>query len=440
MRLARGSGVEGLSAMAERRLVRAQGGDVATLSDAEVTQTAPPPPASQGGSSRFPSHPPASGRRPRRAASFCADDEAPLRRRPVKRRSALRQGQGTRGARPAPASTRPTSPPPRGASHARATHSPPGPAAWPKRSPAPTIWASCASTATGSRTSSATRSSGFSRRGCNGSPARNTGPVPRRSRRCWTVRLQAAAVRSMARRSRSRERISRSFASMPRSRGWTFRGASQPSGTGAGASMGPGWRACAFRALGDAGWGPAAGSEAGGAAPCHRAHDACRFRWRTACRLPRRGLRIGGHGGALHAPWTFPCRAKCALKSRPPSLSYEEAGISMLRSGFLRRLPLGNARNVAFWVILFLLILALFNLFSGGQSQMNERSVAYSDFMQQVESGQVVSATLDGERVQFTTGDGAFSRRSRLRTPTPRRRFWPTASGSRRRRRSSRAS
>jgi cell division protease FtsH len=70
---------------------------------------------------------------------------------------------------------------------------------------------------------------------------------------------------------------------------------------------------------------------------------------------------------------------------------------------------LGNARNVAFWVILFLLILALFNLFSGGQSQMNQRSVAYSDFVQQVENGQVVSATLDGERVQFTTGDGSYS-------------------------------
>jgi len=53
MRLARGSGVEGLSAMAERRLVRAQGGDVATLSDAEVTQTAPPPPAPQGAAPGF---------------------------------------------------------------------------------------------------------------------------------------------------------------------------------------------------------------------------------------------------------------------------------------------------------------------------------------------------------------------------------------------------
>jgi cell division protease FtsH len=70
---------------------------------------------------------------------------------------------------------------------------------------------------------------------------------------------------------------------------------------------------------------------------------------------------------------------------------------------------LGNARNVAFWVILFLLILALFNLFSGGQSQVNQRTVAYSDFIQQVENSQVVSATLDGERVQFTTGDGSYS-------------------------------
>ena len=42
---------------------------------------------------------------------------------------------------------------------------------------------------------------------------------------------------------------------------------------------------------------------------------------------------------------------------------------------------MGNARNVAFWVILFLLILALFNLFSGNQSAVNPRVVAYSDFI-----------------------------------------------------------
>ena len=43
MRLARGSGVEGLSAMVDRRLVRAEDGEAAALSDAEVIQTARPP-------------------------------------------------------------------------------------------------------------------------------------------------------------------------------------------------------------------------------------------------------------------------------------------------------------------------------------------------------------------------------------------------------------
>ncbi len=67
---------------------------------------------------------------------------------------------------------------------------------------------------------------------------------------------------------------------------------------------------------------------------------------------------------------------------------------------------LGNARNIAFWVVLFLLVLALFNLFSGGQSSMNSRSVSYSDFVEQVESGDVSSVTLDGERVLFRGADG----------------------------------
>ena len=34
-----------------------------------------------------------------------------------------------------------------------------------------------------------------------------------------------------------------------------------------------------------------------------------------------------------------------------------------------RSLSLGNARNIAFWVVLFLLVLTLFNLFSGGATR-----------------------------------------------------------------------
>ena len=67
---------------------------------------------------------------------------------------------------------------------------------------------------------------------------------------------------------------------------------------------------------------------------------------------------------------------------------------------------MGNARNIAFWVVLFLLILALFNLFSGGQSSVNSRTVAYSDFIRSVDAGEVTSVTLDGERVMFRGADG----------------------------------
>ncbi len=67
---------------------------------------------------------------------------------------------------------------------------------------------------------------------------------------------------------------------------------------------------------------------------------------------------------------------------------------------------MGNARNIAFWVVLFLLVLALFNLFSGGQSNLNSRTVSYSEFISQVESGEVSNVTLDGERVVFRGADG----------------------------------
>jgi len=67
---------------------------------------------------------------------------------------------------------------------------------------------------------------------------------------------------------------------------------------------------------------------------------------------------------------------------------------------------LGNARNIAFWVVLFLLILALFNLFSGGQSTMSSREISYSDFVASVDNGEISSAELDGERVLFKGRDG----------------------------------
>ena len=68
---------------------------------------------------------------------------------------------------------------------------------------------------------------------------------------------------------------------------------------------------------------------------------------------------------------------------------------------------MGNARNIAFWVVLLVLIVSLFSLFGGGQQTSASRSMSYSDFIQRVESGAVAGVTLDGEKVDVTGKDGS---------------------------------
>ncbi|MES2436026.1 MAG: ATP-dependent zinc metalloprotease FtsH [Pseudomonadota bacterium] len=67
---------------------------------------------------------------------------------------------------------------------------------------------------------------------------------------------------------------------------------------------------------------------------------------------------------------------------------------------------MGNARNIAFWVVLFLLILALFQMFNTGAGTSSSTNVPYSEFIQRVDEGQVASATLDGESVIVKAKDG----------------------------------
>ncbi|MEQ8896283.1 MAG: ATP-dependent zinc metalloprotease FtsH [Roseovarius sp.] len=67
---------------------------------------------------------------------------------------------------------------------------------------------------------------------------------------------------------------------------------------------------------------------------------------------------------------------------------------------------MGNARNIAFWLVLFLLILALFNLFSGSGSTLQSKQIRYSEFVEAVEDETVSQVTLDGENVRFRGTDG----------------------------------
>ena len=66
---------------------------------------------------------------------------------------------------------------------------------------------------------------------------------------------------------------------------------------------------------------------------------------------------------------------------------------------------MGNNRNLAFWVVLFLMIGVLFNVFSSGSGGIQSREISYSEFVANVENGSIDAVTLDGEKVSFIGGD-----------------------------------
>ena len=63
-------------------------------------------------------------------------------------------------------------------------------------------------------------------------------------------------------------------------------------------------------------------------------------------------------------------------------------------------------KNLALWVIIALLVVALFNLFQSSSRNGAEQKLAFSDFLAQVESGQVVDVTIEGNSVSGTLRNG----------------------------------
>ena len=64
------------------------------------------------------------------------------------------------------------------------------------------------------------------------------------------------------------------------------------------------------------------------------------------------------------------------------------------------------SRNLALWVIIALLVFALFNLFQGSSPRGSQQPLAYSDFIAQVESGEVREVTIKGNNVTGQYSDG----------------------------------
>ncbi|WP_372056374.1 ATP-dependent zinc metalloprotease FtsH [Tistrella mobilis] len=68
---------------------------------------------------------------------------------------------------------------------------------------------------------------------------------------------------------------------------------------------------------------------------------------------------------------------------------------------------MNNVKNLALWVIIALLLVALFNLFQSPQSQGPSRQVAYSDFLNAVQEGRVTDVTIQGDTIRGHFNDGS---------------------------------
>src|SRR5689334_22931362 len=73
-----------------------------------------------------------------------------------------------------------------------------------------------------------------------------------------------------------------------------------------------------------------------------------------------------------------------------------------------------NFRNFALWVIIGLVLIALFNLFQNTGQRPAGRDVAYSQFLTDVNQGKVRSVVISGQQVS-----GAYSDMSTFNTFAP---------------------
>jgi len=61
-------------------------------------------------------------------------------------------------------------------------------------------------------------------------------------------------------------------------------------------------------------------------------------------------------------------------------------------------------RNLAFWLLISLFMIFLFNVFN--KTQSTSRNLIFSDFLNMVQRGEVVQATIQGNRISFSTTSG----------------------------------
>ena len=64
-----------------------------------------------------------------------------------------------------------------------------------------------------------------------------------------------------------------------------------------------------------------------------------------------------------------------------------------------------NFRNLAIWVVILLLLMALFNLFQNPSQSRRGNEISYSDFLAGVESGSIADVTIAKHRISGSYRD-----------------------------------
>ena len=62
-------------------------------------------------------------------------------------------------------------------------------------------------------------------------------------------------------------------------------------------------------------------------------------------------------------------------------------------------------KNLALWLVVGLLLVALFNLFQGPSGRSGEVGIPFSDFLAEVENGQVREVVIKGNDISGTFND-----------------------------------
>lgn len=64
------------------------------------------------------------------------------------------------------------------------------------------------------------------------------------------------------------------------------------------------------------------------------------------------------------------------------------------------------SRNLALWIVIALLVFALFNLFQGSPTRSPENNLAFSEFISEVERGEILEVTIQGQKINGHYRDG----------------------------------